>query len=238
MDVPNVEPPEPSGHGEIVLFEPYPDAMLAIEVPVGPEARYEQTEAISLAFMTALQVLPAKQRAVLILRDVLGYDAGEVAGTLDASLGSVNSLLKRARATMQRRLPMSDLEPPPAPDSPEERALVSKFVRAFEERDVDAFVALLTADVKLAMPPLPPYHGREVVGRFFAAMVALGRKYHLVPTGRANGQLAFGSYLHSPHGGRHGTGLLVLTVTGDRISEIVRFESHVFAKFGLPKTLP
>jgi RNA polymerase sigma-70 factor (TIGR02960 family) len=147
-DIPQVEPPEPSRLGEVVWLEPYPDALLegAIKVPLGPEARYQQTEAISLAFVTALQVLPARQRAVLILRDVLGYHASEVAGMLDATVESVNSVLKRARAGLRRRVPTGDREPPAAPDSRTERALLAKFVRAWESGDVDALVALLTAD--------------------------------------------------------------------------------------------
>ena len=157
-DIPEVEPPEPTRLGEVVWLEPYPDALLegAINVPLGPEARYEQTEAISLAFVTALQVLPARQRAVLILREVLGYHANEVADMLDSTVESVNSALKRARASLQRRLPPTgEREPPPAPDSPAEQALVAKFVRAYESGDVDALVALLTADVAVSMPPIP-----------------------------------------------------------------------------------
>jgi RNA polymerase sigma-70 factor (ECF subfamily) len=106
-DVPGVEPPEPTRLGEVVWLQPYPDALLedAIGVPPGPEGRYEQTEAISLAFVTALQILPPRQLAVLILRDILGFHASEVAGMLDATVESVNSALKRARASLQRRPP-------------------------------------------------------------------------------------------------------------------------------------
>src|SRR5262245_31190565 len=157
-DLPQVEPPEPSRLGEVVWLEPYPDALLegAIKTPLGPEARYQQTEAISLAFVTALQVLPARQRAVLILREVLGYHAHEVADMLDSTVESVNSALKRARAGLRRRLPPTgDREPPPAPNSRAERALVAKFVRAWESGDVDALVAMLTADVSVSMPPIP-----------------------------------------------------------------------------------
>ena len=138
-DVAEIEPPEPTRFGEIVWLEPYPDALLegAINAPLGPEARYEQTEAISLAFVTVLQVLPARQRAVLILREVLGYPASEVADMLDTTVESVNSALKRARASLHRRLPPTGQgEPPPAPDSPAEQALVAKFVRAYESGDV------------------------------------------------------------------------------------------------------
>jgi RNA polymerase sigma-70 factor (ECF subfamily) len=236
-DIPGVEPPEPTRLGEVVWLEPYPDALLegAINVPLGPEARYEQTEAISLAFVTALQVLPTRQRAVLILRDVLGYHANEVADMLDSTVESVNSALKRARASLQ---PIDEHEPPPAPDSPAEQALVAKFVRAYQSGDVDALVTLLTADVRVSMPPIPlEYHGRDVVARFYASVTCQGRTYDLVPT-RANGQLAFGAYLRAPTGIRHGTGLLVLTLTGDRICAMTRFDNSVLPWFGLPRSLP
>ena len=164
-------------------------------MPLGPEARYEQTEAISLAFVTALQVLPARQRAVLILREVLGYHADEVADMLDSTVESVNSVLKRARATLQRRLPPpGEREPAPPPGSPAEQALVAQFVRAYDSGHIDVLVALLTADACLSMPPIPlEYHGRDAVARFFARVAMRGRRYDLVPT-RANGQLAFGAY--------------------------------------------
>jgi RNA polymerase sigma-70 factor (TIGR02960 family) len=240
-DIPQVEPPEPSRLGEVVWLEPYPDALLegAIRIPLGPEARYQQTEAISLAFVTALQLLPARQRAVLILREVLGYHANEVADMLDSTVESVNSALKRGRASLRRRLPsMGDREPPPAPDSRAEHALVAKFVRAWEAGDVDALVALLTADVSVSMPPIPlEYHGRNVVARFCASIIRL-RRHDLVPT-RANGQPAFGAYLRAPTGGvRHGTGLFVLTLTGDRICAMTRFDNSVLPWFGLPQSLP
>jgi RNA polymerase sigma-70 factor (TIGR02960 family) len=136
-DVPEVEPPEPTRFGEVVWLEPFPDALLegAIDVPLGPEARYEQTEAISLAFVTALQVLPPRQLAVLILRDVLGFHASEVADMLDSTVESVTSALKRARAGLQRRRPpTAEQGPTPAPDSPAEDAIVATFVSAYESR--------------------------------------------------------------------------------------------------------
>jgi RNA polymerase sigma-70 factor (TIGR02960 family) len=241
-DNPEVEPPEPTRLGEVVWLEPYPDTLLtgAIDVPLGPEARYEQTEAISLAFVTALQVLPARQRAVLILREVLGYHANEVADMLDSTVGSVNSALKRARASLQRRLPPTgEREPAPVPDSPAEQALVAKFVRAYDSGHIDALVALLTDDVSIAMPPIPlEYQGRDAVAHFFASVGRQGRRYDLVPT-RANGQLAFGVYLRAPTGGiRHGTGLDVLTLTGDRACVITHFDISVLPSFGLPRSLP
>ncbi len=174
-------------------LEPYPDTLLegVIDAPRDPEARYEQTESISLAFVTALQVLPPRQLAVLLLRDVLGFHANEVAGMLDSTVESVNSALKRARASLQRRVPPTgERAPAPAPDSPAEQALVAKFVSAYESGDPDALVALLTDDVFLSMPPIPlEYQGRDVVSRLFASIFASGRRVDLVPT-RANGQPA------------------------------------------------
>jgi len=240
-DVPHVEPPEPTRLGEVVWLEPYPDTLLedAAGAPAGPEARYEQNEAISLAFVTALQVLPPRQVAVLILRDVLGFHADEVAGMLDSTVDSVNSALKRARASLERRLPPgAGRQPPPAPGSSAEDALVTAFVRAWESADMDSLVALLTDDVFMSMPPMPfEYEGRDVVARFCASLFGAGRSFDLVPT-RANGQPAFGAYLRPPTGIRHGTGLYVLTLTGDRICALTRFDNSVLSCFGLPRSLP
>jgi RNA polymerase sigma-70 factor (TIGR02960 family) len=240
-DVPGVEPPEPTRLGEVVWLQPFPDGLLegAIDVPPGPEARYERTEAVSLAFVTALQVLPPRQLAVLILRDVLGFHANEVAGMLDSNVESVTSALKRARAGVQRRMPpAADRERPPAAGSPSEDAIVAKFVRAWESADLDALVALLTDDAFVSMPPMPfEYEGRDVVARFCASLFDAGRRYDLVPT-RANAQPAFGVYLRTPAGVRHGVGLYVLTLTGDRICAMTRFDNSVLSWFGLPRSLP
>ncbi|WP_445188326.1 sigma-70 family RNA polymerase sigma factor [Pseudonocardia sp. Cha107L01] len=240
-DLPGVEPPEPTRLGEVVWLEPYPDSLLegAVNVPLGPEARYEQTEAISLAFVTALQVLPARQRAVLILREVLGYRANEVADMLESTVESVTSALKRARASLQRHLPPTgEREPAPAPDSPAEQTLVAKFVRAYESGDIDALLALLTADVLVSMPPIPlEYQGLDVVARFYAGLIGQGRTYDFVRT-RANGQPALGTYIRAATGIRHGAGLLVLTLTGDRIGAITRFDNGTLPPFGLPRSLP
>jgi RNA polymerase sigma-70 factor (TIGR02960 family) len=240
-DIAEYEPPQPTRHGEIVWLEPFPDALLegAMDVPLGPEARYEQAESISLAFVTALQVLPPRQLAVLVLRDVLGFHANEVADMLDSTIDSVNSALKRARAGLQRRLPsIAEREPAPAPDSASEQAIVAEFVRAYESGDLNDLVALLTDDVFLSMPPLPlEYEGRDVVARFYASMIGSGRRFDLVPT-RANGQPAFGAYLRASTGIRHGTGLLVLTLRGDRICSVTRFDNSVLPWFGLPRSLP
>jgi RNA polymerase sigma-70 factor (TIGR02960 family) len=179
-DVPNVEPPEPTRLGEIVWLQPYPDLLEDMAGgPPGPEARYEQAEAISLAFMTALQVLPPRQVAVLILRDVLGFHASEVAEMLDSTVESVNSALKRARSSLQHRLPPADgRQPPPALGSAAEEAIVAKFVSAYESADVETLVALLTDDVFVSMPPMPfEYQGRDVVARFLAILFDAGRRH-------------------------------------------------------------
>ena len=235
-DVPGVDPPEPTRLGEIVGLQPFPDALLEGAIP---EARYEQNEAISLAFVTALQVLPPRQLAVLILRDVLGFHASEVAGMLDSTVESVNSALKRARASLQRRQPAGAAqEPAPVPGSPSEDAIVAKFVSAWESADLDALVALLTDDVVSSMPPMPfEYQGRDVVARFCASIFGAGRRFDLVPT-RANGQPAFGAYLQAPTGLSYGVGLYVLALTGDRICAMTRFDNSVLPWFGLPRSLP
>lgn len=235
-DIPGVEPPEPTRLSEAVWLQPYPDVLLegAFDVPLGPEARYEQTESISLAFVTALQALPPRQLAVLVLRDVLGFHASEVAEMLDSTVESVNGALKRARATMQQRRP-EVAEAPTASFS--EDAIAAKFVSAWESADIDALLALLTDDVFMSMPPIPlEYEGKDVVGRFCAGLFGAGRRFSLVPT-RANGQPAFGAYLRDPEGISHGVGLYVLTLAGNRICALYRFENDVLPSFGLPRSL-
>ena len=240
-DMSQFEPPVPTPRDEPVWLQPFPDALLegVVDRPIGPEARYEQTEAISLAFVTALQLLPPRQVAVLILRDVLGFHASEVAEMLEVTVGSVNSALKRARAGLRRRQqPAAGHQPPPAAGSPAEDAIVVRFARAWESADLDALVALLTDDVFIAMPPEPfGYEGRDLVARYWARQFGAGRRFDLVPT-RANGQPAFGAYLRVAAGIRHGTGLYVLTLTGNRICAMTRFDNSVLPWFGLPHSLP
>ncbi|HEV2230535.1 MAG TPA: sigma-70 family RNA polymerase sigma factor [Steroidobacteraceae bacterium] len=240
-DVPGVEPPEPTRLGEVSWLEPFPDALLedVLDEPSGPEVRYEQKESISLAFVTALQVLPPRQLAVLILRDVLEFSANEVAKMLDSTVESINSALKRARGSLQRRLPPIDSrERPPARNSPSEDAIVTKFLSAWEAADPDTLAALLTDDVFMSMPPMPfVYEGRDLVTRFCATLFRAGRRFDLVRT-RANGQPALGAYLRMPTGTCHGVGLYVLTLSGDRICAMTRFESSVLPWFGLPPSLP
>jgi RNA polymerase sigma-70 factor (TIGR02960 family) len=237
-----LEPPEPTRLGELLWLEPYPDAQLeglADRAP-GPEARYEARESISLAFITALQLLPPRQRAALILRDVLGFHASEVARTLDTSEESVTSALKRARAALQRRRRSTGpSSPAPQPGSAAERQLVDRFTRAFEAADVDGVVALLAEDVWLTMPPLPlEYQGRELAARFLLATAFRpGWTARLIPT-RANGQPAFGFYVRDPEtGGFYTVGLMVLTISGTRISAMTRFDPGILPRFGLPAAL-
>jgi RNA polymerase sigma-70 factor (TIGR02960 family) len=231
--------PAPSQLGEVLWLQPYPDLLLdgLPDQAPGPEARYESREAISLAFVTAVQLLPPNQRAVLLLRDVLGYRASEAAELLGLTEDAVTSALKRARATMAAT--HTPDRPQPAAGGPQERALVDRFVAAFTEHDVTALVALMTDDVWVRMPPLPyEYHGREAARRFFASNEGHRRAIaRLVPI-RANGHPAWGEYVRDPAtGGLHITGILVVAFAGDRIREITRFETTIAPHFGLPRTL-
>jgi RNA polymerase sigma-70 factor (ECF subfamily) len=235
--------PEPTRLSQVAWLEPYPDVLLE-ELPdqtPGPEAQYEAHEAISLAFVTALQMLPPRQRAVLILRDVLGFRTREVADTLDSTEDSVKSALRHARATLRRTLPdRSEQDAAPPPNSQIEEAIVERLSRAYETGNVNAIVALLTDDVLLSVPLADhEYQGRELCARFLKAVAFRnGQSYRLVAT-RANGQPAFGIYLRDPHAPiYHSNGLLVLTLAGEQISGITRFDSSVLRHFGLPRTLP
>jgi RNA polymerase sigma-70 factor (ECF subfamily) len=239
-DVPQGDDLVPTRLGEVHWLEPFPDAVLddAIDMPLGPEARYANTESISLSFVTALQLLPPRQLAVLVLRDVLGFEASEVARVLDSTLDSVNSALKRARASLQQRQLKADRPPPPALGSPAEEAIVAEFVRAYEATDLDALVALLTDDVFMSMPPMPfEYEGRELVARFWTTMMARGGQRILKPT-RANGQPAFGSYTLTASGDYQGFGVVAIALSGDRICTVTRFEPGLLGLFGLPSSLP
>jgi RNA polymerase sigma-70 factor (TIGR02960 family) len=234
---PGPRPPEPTRLGEVTWLEPYPDALLeglAGAAP-GPEARYEALEAISLAFITAVQRLPPRQRAVLILRDVLGFAASEAARILGSTEESVTSALKRARGTLRHGQPAA-AQPQPPPGSASERQLIERLTLAYETGDIDGIITLFTDDAWLTMPPLPlEYQGRDLIGRFLAAIAFRdGRTYRLVAT-RANGQLAFGAYLHGPRAEAvQANGLLVLTLTGSRIRAMTRFGDSVLPRFGLP----
>jgi RNA polymerase sigma-70 factor (ECF subfamily) len=235
------DPPEPTRHGDAIWLEPFPDVLLEgvpDEAP-GPEARYESREAIALAFVAGLQHLPPQQRAVLVLRDVLGYRAAETAEILDTSVTSVNSLLRRARSAFETRLPAAGRERAPLPDSKAERDVVGRFAEAIETGDVDAVVELLTDDAWLTMPPEPyEYQGPATIGAFLRDRTALRGSPRLVAT-RANSQPAFACYFPAPHTGvARGAAMFVLTLEGERISAITWFGgAEVFPLFGLPRIL-
>lgn len=223
-------------------MQPYPDVLLEgvpDEAP-GPEARHETRESIALAFIVGLQHLPPQQRAVLVLRDVLGYRTREVAGMLETSEASVDSLLRRARSAFESRLPATGRDRAPLPGSKLERDVVSRFAETVENGDVDGMVALLTGDAWLTMPPLPhAYQGRDAISAFLrGAEERRGAPLRVLPT-RANTQPAFGGYASVPETGvARAVSLFVLTLEGDRISAITWFaDSSVFPLFGLPPTL-
>jgi RNA polymerase sigma-70 factor (ECF subfamily) len=238
-----VEPPEPTRRTEPVWLEPYPDVLLEglADSSPGPDARYETTEAIGLAFVAALQHLPPRQRAVLVLRDVLGFRAAEVADLLDSSEAAVKGALQRARATLRARPPAGGRERAPVPGSPREREAVGHFAAAVESGDIDGIVSLLTDDAWVTMPPQPyEYQGHAAIAAFLSdrARRRADRALRLVPT-RANGQPAFGCYLPDTQTAlARAYGLMVLTLEGDRISAITWFgDNSVFPQFGLPRTL-
>jgi RNA polymerase sigma-70 factor (ECF subfamily) len=239
--LPPFEAPEPTRRTEPAWFEPYPDSLVEDlpDAAPGPEARYESKESLALAFVAGLQRLPPGQRAVLVLRDVLGFRAAEAAGMLDTSEVSVNSALRRARAALDGQLPVRDRDRAPLPRSPRERALAGHFADAFVNADIDRLVGLLTEDAWLTMPPEPlEYQGRAAIAGFFLTRRQWGDKtVRLVPA-RASGQPAFGYYRRdgsSPVA--QARGLVVLTLAGDRISAITRFHPHLIPRFGLPVSL-
>jgi RNA polymerase sigma-70 factor (ECF subfamily) len=235
------EMPEPTRYGEAIWLEPFPDVLIEgiPDQAPGPDTRYEAKEAIALAFIVGLQHLPPQQRAVLVLRDVLGFRAAEVADMLDTTRASVNNLLRRAREAFEVRLPASGRERAPLPNSKLERDIVGRFADAIQSGDVDAVVALLTEDAWLTMPPEPyEYQGGATIGAFLRDRSARRGAPLLVST-RANTQPAFGCYFPSPQTDiARPYALLVLTLEGDRISAITWFGgSGFFRHFGLPRIL-
>ncbi|MBW8803895.1 MAG: RNA polymerase subunit sigma-70 [Catenulisporales bacterium] len=245
VSVPAGRLPKPSRFGEVPWLQPYPDLLLdgLPDTNPGPEARYESREAISLAFLTALQLLPPNQRAVLLLRDVLGYRAAEAADLLGLTESAVNSALKRARQALDaaRTPPIgASADPPaPAPGSPQEQELTDRFVAAFLGDDIDALIALMTDDVWLRMPPMPfEYRGVEDARRFFVAVHPhRSAVIRLVPI-RANGQPAWGEYAcDQVTGTLHCVGVLVATFAGGGLSELTHFEAATASAFGLPRTM-
>jgi RNA polymerase sigma-70 factor (ECF subfamily) len=237
-------PPQPTRLRDPIWLEPYPDTLLDNLVDRSPQpgARYEIREAIGLAFMVGLQQLPPRQRAVLVLRDVLAFRAREVAEMLGTSEVAVNRALQRARASVDRGASPAGRDAAPLPGSREERELVARFTACFEAGDIPGIIALLTRDAVLTMPPEPlEYEGPHAIAEFLSTVPAGGalERFRLVPT-RANGQPAFGCYLRDPRAPiAHAYGLMVLTLSGDNIAAITGFpDTSVFRSFGLPRTLP
>jgi RNA polymerase sigma-70 factor, ECF subfamily len=215
---------------------PYPDALLD-DVELGPEAHYDARESIGLSFVAALQRLPAGQRAVLVLRDVLGFSAAESATILGTTPTSVNSALARARASFR---PGRTADQMRLPKSAHETEAVERFIDAFQRGDVAQVVALLTDDARLIMPPEPlECRGGLAIAAFMQRMNFWGPDLTLLPT-RANGQPAFGYYLPDPSAPiLHARGLVVLDIADDRVSTITRFgDKGALARFGFPRTLP
>jgi RNA polymerase sigma-70 factor (ECF subfamily) len=237
-------PPSP----EMTWLEPFPDEWLGDPSAINPEARYTNTESISLSFLTALQVLPPRQRAVLILRDVLDFSAAETAEVLEITLSSANSALHRARATLSQRYHGQKLERAAA-SSTDERIqwLLDHFVRAWENADVDGLVALLKEDAILAMPPSPSwYQGREAIRVFVAATIfadegmfpgKASQRWRLLPT-RANTSRGFGVYQRDADNEYQAFGIIALDHEGEKLTQIISFiDPSLLARFGLPATL-
>jgi RNA polymerase sigma-70 factor (TIGR02960 family) len=223
--------PPPTRYIEPSWLEPYPDSALPDLAP-GPAARYEQRESTQLAFVAGLQLLPARQRAALVLRDVLGFRTEEVATMLDVTPQSVKGALQRARATLDERVP--ERERAPLPDSPAERELIALFSDALESGDTSGVVALLTDEALLTMPPLPlEYTGHAAIAEFLDYRAEIrGAPLQLRPT-RANGQPAFGCYLRS-----RAWGILALTLSGEQIAEMTLFaDPSLVGRFGLPRQI-
>jgi RNA polymerase sigma-70 factor (TIGR02960 family) len=238
--VPEGPYPEPTSPSDVIWLEPYPDVLLdgLPDQAPGPAARYETREAMSLAFVAALQLLPPRQRVILVLRDVLGYRAREVAVMLEMTEESVSSALRHARSNLRRRLP-TPADPAPVPGSPAEQAIVEQLTTAYETGDVNALVSLLSDDVTITAPlAAGQYVGTAEARRLLeTAVFPPGRSYRLIPT-RANGQPAFGVYMRDPATGVfHVNGMLVLTLTGARVRTMTRFDNTPVARFGLPRRL-
>ena len=231
----------PKAAEDVPWLEPYPDTALAglPPTPLGPEARYEMREAVELAFVAAIQHLPPRQRAVLLLRDVLGSSAAEAAQLLDMSTASINSALQRARATLGARAGSPRAR---VPDDDAQRAVLGRYVETWEAADGDGLIALLKADAILTMPPFREWFaGREEIRRFLAyAWTTRGYAgFRLVPTG-ANGQPAFALYSRTHDSAEfRAHSLQVLTLRDGEIEVLTNFRTaHLFDAFGLPAILP
>jgi RNA polymerase sigma-70 factor (ECF subfamily) len=224
---------------EGVWLEPFPDELISDDGRAAPEARYEARESIELAFIAALQHLPANQRAVLILREVLGFSAKEVAGMLDTTPASVNSAMQRARASVDERLPeRSQQETLRSLDDDQIRELVERYIDAWDRGDVDAVVAMLAEEATFSMPPnVEWFRGREVIREFLPrGPLSIPRRF--VRT-RANGQLAFGTYqLDDGEWRRTAIHVITLDASGAITDAIGFLDASLFPHFGLPPTPP
>jgi len=231
--------PPPSGSNEVTWLQPYPD-MLFDGLPAGdpgPDAQIERLEAVSLAFVTALQLLSPRARAVLVLRDVLGFTARETAAILGGTEEATAMTLSRARASLRKH------QPSPAaaqPGTAAEQTTARRLAAALTAHDVETVVSLLAEDVRITMPPLPAvWQGRDRAGAFMTEVA-----FRLVPQARfvetrANRQPALAVYTQDQASGLwRASGLLVLTLRGGRIAGLTRFESHTLRPFGLPRILP
>jgi RNA polymerase sigma-70 factor (ECF subfamily) len=222
---------------EPVWIEPFPDELLA-PLEAGPEARYESLESVSYAFLIALQQLPPRQRCALILGDVLDWPAVEIAGLLEASVPAVNSLLHRARATLKHHYSRKAAERP-APADERQGQLLQRYLRAWENADIDGIVSMLADDATFPMPPLPSwYQGRQAIRTFIQATSLAGEaagRWRLLPI-RANGQPGFAFYLRDVNTGNYRPfALQVLTFAGESISAATTFGMpQLFPAFALP----
>jgi RNA polymerase sigma-70 factor, ECF subfamily len=228
-----------SAIGEVAWLEPFPDGRLPRGDPADPASIVAARADTRLALIAALQYLPARQRAVLLLRDVLGWRAAEVAGLLGTSTAAVNSMLQRARAQLGDAAPARDQIREPA--DPRDRDLVGRYAAAFAAADVAGLMRLLTADAVFEMPPEPTWlAGRAAIGKFLGDRVLGARalagpgRFRLVPAA-ANGQPGLATYLRGPDGAFHADALQVLTTAGGRLARITAFrDPGLFAGFGLP----
>ena len=240
-DRPEGEPAPPVT--EAVWLEPIPDALLdAVEAATptvqGPDACYLARESVALAFVAVVQTLPPRQRAALVLRDVSGWSAAELAEALETSVASANRLLQRGRETVRRTYTPSARDALRVPDEEGQAAAVRRYVAAWERADVDALAGLLTADARMTMPPTPTwYDGRAAIQRFFAGRVFGGPQPHsirLVSLEGANRQPAVAAYVQGPDSAYHALAIKVFTVRGGRIAEIAGFcDPALFPAFGL-----
>jgi RNA polymerase sigma-70 factor (ECF subfamily) len=231
--------PPPSGSNEVTWLQPYPDILLD-GLPAGdpgPEAQVERLEAVSLAFVTALQLLSPRARAVLILRDVLGFTARETAAILGGSEEAIAMTLSRARVSLREHQPSLNAA---QPGTAAEETMARRLAAALTAHDVETVVSLLAEDVRIAMPPLPAvWQGRDRAAAFMTEVA-----FRLVPQARfvetrANRQPALAVYMRDEASGLwRASGLLVLTLRGGQIAGLTRFESHTLRPFGLPRILP